>query len=89
MPNSIVERLTIRQSSSQIRRCPTNVPEDLYDAWPPAAVDAVALMEASDDHTIDDIYGDLGDWSTAREERQRYERARQHRSRVEGETVSG
>ncbi|WP_247730672.1 DUF7342 family protein [Halovivax limisalsi] len=63
--------------------------EDAYDASTPAAVDAVAAAEASDDRTIDDVYGDLRDWETAREERTRYERARQQRSGAGTERVSG
>jgi len=63
--------------------------EERYDAPTPAAVDAIAVSEAADDRTIDDVYGDLGDWATAREERVRYERARQQRVSAEGEPVSG
>ncbi|AGB14953.1 Sugar-specific transcriptional regulator TrmB [Halovivax ruber XH-70] len=63
--------------------------EDVYDASTPAAVDAVAAAEASDDRTIDDVYSDLGDWKTAREERRRHERARQQRSGAGTGRVSG
>ena len=35
------------------------------------------------------MYSDLGDWATAREERERYERARQHRAGAEGEQHLG
>jgi predicted transcriptional regulator len=51
--------------------------EQRYDADTPAAVDAVAAAESDEHGTIDDVYGDLGDWATARDERQLYERARQ------------
>jgi len=54
--------------------------EETYDAPSPGAVDAVAVGEASDERTIDDVYADLGDWATARRERAYYERARQHRT---------
>jgi predicted transcriptional regulator len=51
--------------------------EQRYDAEIPADVDAVAAAESDKHGTIDDVYGDLGDWATARHERQLYERARQ------------
>jgi predicted transcriptional regulator len=63
--------------------------EEAYDAGTPAAVDAVALSEASDERTVDDVYSDLGDWATARQERERYERARQQRASADGEQASG
>lgn len=63
--------------------------EERYDATTPAAVDAVAVAKASDQRTIDEVYSDLGDWTTARDERERYERARQQRASTEGERVSG
>lgn len=63
--------------------------EKVYDAETPADVDAVAVADASDDRTIDDVYGDLGDWATARQERERYERARQQRAGTAGEQISG
>lgn len=54
--------------------------EDEYGASSPAAVDAVAAAEDGDHGTIDEVYGDLGEWATARAERRRYERARRHRA---------
>lgn len=63
--------------------------EETYDATTPANVDAVAAAEATDERTIDDVYSELGDWATAREERKRYERARQQRSSAETEQASG
>ena len=63
--------------------------EEAYAAASPAAVDAVAAAEGSDERTIDDVYGDLGEWATAREERDRYERARQQRTGSEREQASG
>ncbi len=63
--------------------------EETYDAPTPGAVDAVAVTEASDDQTIDDVYSDLGDWATARQERKYYERARQQRGDTAPESVSG
>lgn len=63
--------------------------EETYDATTPAAVDALTAAEENDDRTIDDVYSDLGDWATAREERKRYERARQQRASTETEQASG
>lgn len=61
-----------------------------YDAPTPAAVDTVAVVEADDDVTIDVVYGDLDDWATARQERCRYERARQQRAgAIDHERISG
>jgi len=74
----------VRDLTSQIEEY-----EDTYGAPTPAAVDAVATAESSDDRTIDDVYGDLGDSATARDERTRYERARQQRASTETEQVSG
>lgn len=64
--------------------------ERKYDAPTPAAVDTVAVVEADDDVTIDIVYGDLSDWATARQERRRYERARQQRAGATNhEQISG
>lgn len=50
----------------------------------------MAVVEADDDVTIDGVYGDLDDWATARQERRRYERARQQRtSATDYERISG
>ncbi|WP_254280667.1 DUF7342 family protein [Haloarcula marina] len=74
----------VRELSSRIEEY-----EDTYSATTPASVDAVVAAESSDDRTIDDVYSDLGDWATARDERTRYERARQQRASAETEEVSG
>jgi predicted transcriptional regulator len=63
--------------------------EDAYDAATPAAVDAVAIAETSEERTIDAVYSDLADWATAREERERYERARRQRACADGKQASG
>ena len=63
--------------------------EEKYDATTPTGVDAVTAAEESDDRTIDDVYSDLGDWATARDERKRYERARQQRAGAKTEQASG
>lgn len=52
-------------------------------------VDAIAVAEANDERTIDDVYRDMTDWATAREERERYERARQQHSGTERSQSSG
>lgn len=62
--------------------------EDAYGARTPAEVDAVSVAERSDERAIDDVYSDLGDWATAREERERYERARQQLSAADAEQAS-
>lgn len=82
---------SVDELQERVRELTTRIDEyeDAYDAATPAAVDAVAVAEASDDRSIDDVYSDLGDWATAREERERYERARQQRSSTEGEQASG
>nr|WP_321166841.1 sugar-specific transcriptional regulator TrmB [Halorubrum sp. Ib24] len=48
--------------------------EERYDAASPAAVNAVAVAEASE-RSIDEVYVDLGDWATAQERRDLCERA--------------
>jgi predicted transcriptional regulator len=63
--------------------------EEEYDVTSPVSVDAVAVAETSDELTIDSVYSDLADWTTAREERERYERARQQRTGGEREQASG
>lgn len=63
--------------------------EETYNATTPAAVDALIAVEKREEWTIDDIYSDLGDWATAREERKCYERARQQRASTETEQASG
>jgi predicted transcriptional regulator len=62
--------------------------ESRYDGETPAAVNAVATAEASDDRTIDDVYSALSDWATARDECKRYERARQQRAGTGIEQIS-
>jgi predicted ArsR family transcriptional regulator len=59
-----------------------------YDAETPGDVDALAAAHESDDRTVDDVYSDLGDWETARQERRLHERARQQQS-GSSERVSG
>ncbi|MEF8820037.1 MAG: sugar-specific transcriptional regulator TrmB [Haloferacaceae archaeon] len=82
---------SIEDLQDRVRELTTRIAEyeATYDAASPAAVDAVAAAEAGDERTIDDVYSDLADWATAREERDRYERARQQRAGGEHERVSG
>lgn len=89
--NQLAAEQSVEELQERVRELTTRINkyEERYDADTPAAVDAVAIAEASDDRTIDDVYGDLGDWTTAREERSRYERARQYRVSADGEQVSG
>lgn len=63
--------------------------EETYDAATPADVDTIAVAEATDGRSIDEVHGDLADWTTARRDRERYERARQQRAGSDGEPVSG
>lgn len=51
-----------------------------YDAPDPGAVDALDVAAQSSEQTVDEVYGDLGDWETVRRERRLYERARQQRT---------
>jgi len=89
--NQLAAEHTVEELQERVRELSTRITdyEETYDAATPATVDAVAMAEASDERTIDDVYSDLGDWATARKERDRYERARQQRAGVEGEQASG
>ena len=89
--NQLAAEYSVDELQERVRELTTRITnyEDAYDATTPADVDAVAAAETSDERTIDDVYSDLGDWATAREERERSERARQHRAGAEGEQASG
>jgi hypothetical protein len=89
--NQLAADRSVEELQDRVRELTTRITEyeDAYDATTPAAVDAITVAEASDRRTIDDVYGDLGDWATAREERDRYERARQQRTGGEREHASG
>ena len=63
--------------------------EEAYDTAIPADIDALAVAEARDSQSIDEVYSDLADWTTARQERERYERARQQRIGTGREQASG
>lgn len=63
--------------------------EETYGTATPADVDVLTVAEADDSQSIDEVYSDLADWTTARHEQERYERARQQRAGTEREQVSG
>lgn len=63
--------------------------ERRYGSATPGEVDALAVSDEKG-VDIDRVYGDLGDWATARQDRRLYERARQQRAEsVGGERASG
>jgi predicted transcriptional regulator len=88
--NQLAANHSVETLQDHVRELTTRITEyeDAYDVASPAAVDAVAVAEASDKRTIDDVYSDLADWTTARQERERYERARQQRTGAESEQAS-
>jgi hypothetical protein len=89
--NQLAADYSVEELQDRVRELTRRITEyeEEYDVASPAAVDAVAVAEASDELTIDDVYSDLADWMTAREERERYERARQQRTGGEREQASG
>ena len=89
--NQLAADHSVEELQERVRELTTRITEyeEAYDATTPAAVDAITVAEASDRRTIDDVYSDLADWATAREERDRYERARQQRTGGEREQASG
>ena len=89
--NQLAAEHSVEELQERVRELTTQISdyEDAYEAATPAEVDAVAVAEASDQRTIDDVYGDLANWATAREDREHYERARQQRAGADGEQASG
>ncbi|WP_135306423.1 DUF7342 family protein [Haloarcula amylovorans] len=89
--NQLAAEHSVDDLQERVRKLTTRIAdyEDAYGAAKPADVDAVATAEDSAERDIDDVYSDLGDWTTAREERERYERARQQRASADGEQASG
>ena len=89
--NELAAEHSVEDLQQRVQELTTRIGEyeDTYNTATPASVDAIAASEESDDQTIDDVYSDLGDWATARDERKRYERARQQRASGETEQVSG
>jgi predicted transcriptional regulator len=62
--------------------------ESKYGVPTPDEVDALRVADKEEETSIDDVYGDLGDWATVRRERRQYERARRQCSEST-EQVSG
>jgi len=89
--NQLAAEHSIEKLQDRVRELTMRIAEyeETYDAASPAAVDAVAFAESSDERTIDEVYSDLADWATAREDRERHERARQQRTGGEQEQASG
>ncbi|WP_231186347.1 sugar-specific transcriptional regulator TrmB [Haladaptatus sp. DYF46] len=90
--NQLAARHSLEELQQRVRTLTTTINsyEDEYAAATPADVDALAVVETTVDQSIDDVYNDLADWMTAREERTRYERARQQRAgTADHEQVSG
>lgn len=90
--NQLASEHSLEELQQRVRELTETIStyERTYDAPTPAVVDTVAVVEADDDVTIDGVYGDLGDWATARQERRRYERARQQRvGATNHEPISG
>ncbi len=89
--NQLAAEHSIEELQQRVRELTARITEyeERYDAETPATIDAVAIADASDDRTIDEVYSDLGEWATARAERQRYDRARQQRHSTESELGFG
>lgn len=77
--NQLAAEHSVEELQGRVRELTTRLTEyeETYDAASPGDVEVVAVSGTSDERTIDDVYSDLADWATAREERERYERVRQ------------
>jgi hypothetical protein len=80
--NQLAADHSVEELQNRVRELTARIAEyeEAYDATTPAAVDAVTVAEASDERTIDDVYIDLSNWTTARKEREHFERTRQQRA---------
>lgn len=89
--NQLATEHSVEELQERVRELTIRISEyeERYDAATPEDVNAIAITEGNADRTIDEVYGDLGDWASAREVRQHYERARQQRVSHEGEPISG
>jgi predicted transcriptional regulator len=90
--NQLAARHSLEELQQHVRTLTATITryEDEYDATTPADVDVLAVVETTVDTSIDDVYSDLADWTTARQERTRYEQARQQRAgATDHEQVSG
>jgi hypothetical protein len=76
--NELAATHSAAELRDRVRELTTRIAEyeARYDAVSPAAVDAVAVAEASE-RSIDEVCVDLGDWATAHERRDLCERALQ------------
>ena len=85
--NELAAEHSVEDLQQRVQELTTRIAKykDTYSAATPASVDAISASEESGDRTIDDVYNDLGDWATARKERERYERACQQRASGESE----
>jgi predicted transcriptional regulator len=81
-----IDRLAAEHSVEELQRRVSELSETIrtyeeaYDAEAPDRVNALDVAASTDEKSIDEVYGDLGDWATARRERRQYERARQRRA---------
>jgi predicted transcriptional regulator len=80
-----VDRLAAEHSLEELQQRVSALTERIrdyeaaYGASSPDAVDALDAAAAESRRDVDEVYADLGDWATARRERERCERARQQR----------
>ena len=88
--NQLVADHSAEDLQHHVEKLPAHIDgyEEVYDVKTPAAVNAVDAAETSDGRTIDNVYSDFSDWATAREERTRYERARQQRASTDRQEIS-
>jgi len=87
--NQLAANHSVEDLQDRVRELTTHITEyeATYNAASPVAIDDVAASEGSDGQTIDDVYSDLADWATAREERERYEHARQQRASTDCQEI--
>lgn len=77
-----INQLASEHSTEELQQRVTELSEKIdqyereYGATTPEEIDALEFVDQHDAN-IDAVYSDLGDWTTARHERQQYERARQ------------
>jgi len=76
--NELAQEHTVDELQARVAELTDRIEEyrAKYDADSPAAVDVLDY----DAEEVDDVYADLGEWSTAIEERRLHERARQKAS---------
>jgi predicted transcriptional regulator len=90
-----INQLASEHSLEQLQQRITTLTEQIedyeqtYDKATPEEVDALAVADNDESTSIDEVYSDLSDWTTAHQERRFYERARQQRASNKREQVSG